>query len=158
MKTTFIFTRKNLLQNLFRTIWSLEWLIHASCVDSGILWIKAFDQTQSLFILNPFDSESVPQNESITETKNVTDGDTLTESVSEKASELAEWVAGPAAENKYENSASDKYGERIDTGDGGDNSGSKFTVGQGMGDTGYSGSGGASRPDFQYQRWVILVV
>jgi polyhydroxyalkanoate synthesis regulator phasin len=45
-----------------------------------------------------------------------------------------------------------KYGERIDTGDGGDNSGSKFTVGEGMGDTGYSGSGGASRPDFQYQR------
>jgi len=45
-----------------------------------------------------------------------------------------------------------KYGELMDTGDGGDNSGSKFTVGQGMGDTGYSGSGGASRPDFQYQR------
>jgi len=45
-----------------------------------------------------------------------------------------------------------KYGERMDTGDGGDNSGSKFTVGEGMGDTGYSGSGGASRPDFQYQR------
>jgi len=44
-----------------------------------------------------------------------------------------------------------KYGERMDTGDGGDNSGSKFTVGEGMGDTGYSGSGGASRPDFQYQ-------
>ena len=111
-----------------------------------------FYQPKSEFILNPFDSESVPQNESISETKNVTDGDTLAESVSEKASELAEWVAGPAAENKYENSASDKYGERIDTGDGGDNSGSKFTVGQGMGDTGYSGSGGASRPDFQYQR------
>jgi len=45
-----------------------------------------------------------------------------------------------------------KYGERIDTGSSGDNSGSQFTVGQGMGDTGYSGSGGASRPDFQYQR------
>ena len=88
--------------------------------------------------------ESVPQNESV--------NDEFTESVTEKASELAEWVAGPAAQNKYENSASDKYGERIDTGDGGDNSGSKFTVGQGMGDTGYSGSGGASRPDFQYQR------
>jgi len=43
-----------------------------------------------------------------------------------------------------------KYGERIDTGDGGDNSGSKFTVGEGMGDTGYQASG-ASRPDFNFE-------
>ena len=98
----------------------------------------------SYIILNPFDSDSVPQNESVT--------DQLTESVNDKACELAEWVAGHPAQNKYENSASDKYGERMDTGDGGDDSGSKFTVGEGMGDTGYSGSGGASRSDFQYQR------
>ena len=99
----------------------------------------------SYIILNPFDSNSVPQNESVT--------DQLTESVNDKACELAEWVAGHPAQNKYENSASDKYGERMDTGDVGDDSGSKFTVGEGMGDTGYSGSGGASRSDFQYQRW-----
>ena len=104
-------------------------------------------------IWNPFDSESVVEN-----SETVTNSDKLTASVTEKASELAEWVAGPAAANKYENSASDKYGELMDTGDGGDNSGSKFTVGQGMGDTGYSGSGGASRPDFQYQRWVFRIV
>jgi len=87
-------------------------------------------------------SESV-QNDNLT--------DNMSDSVAEKASDLAEWVSGPAAENKYDNSASDKYGERIETGSGDDSSGSKFTVGQGMGDTGYTGSGGASRPDFQYQ-------